>query len=112
MSEKIMYVLTKIIRKLSILFFLLSIIIFMTYLFGNYQYFLDITQLVLLKLFKICAFTFIFTGIYYIVFLIIEAIRSKKNKIINLGIIITAEVVIVFLYIITDSIIVLSGTVI
>ncbi len=112
MPKKAMYVLTKIIMKLSVFLFLLSIIIFMTYLFGNYQFFLDITQLLLLKLFKICAFTFIVTGIYYIVFLIIEIIRIKRNKIINLVIIITAEAVVLFLYIIANSIIVLSRTVI
>ena len=85
--------------------------IFLTYLLGNYQFFLDYTQLILLKMFKISASAYIVTGFYNIVFIIADLKNNIKIKILNLGLVIIFEAVIVFLYILSNSIIVLTQTV-
>jgi len=111
MSDKIFYFIPKITRRLSVLLFILSMMIFFTYLIGNYQYFLDFTQLILLKIFKISAFAFIITGFYNIVFLIVNFKKSISKAIVNLGLVIIAEAIIVILYILTNSVIVVTQTV-
>jgi len=111
MSDKIFYFFSKIIKKLSVFLFILSIMIFLTYLVGNYQYFLDFTQLVLLKMFKVVSLVFIITGFYYIVFLVTEFKKNIRKNIIDLGLVIIAEIIIVILYILTNTIIVVTQTV-
>ena len=111
MSDKVFYFISKIIRKLSVLLFILSIMIFLTYLVGNYQYFLDFTQLILLKMFKVVSLVFIITGFYYIVLLVSKFKKNIRKNIINLGLLIIAEIIIVILYILTNTIIVVTQTV-
>jgi hypothetical protein len=87
------------IKKLSLFLFILASVIFITYSIGNFQEFLDSTQLVLLNTFGLISLFFIIITLYNIFFVIMDIIKFKSGKYISLGLLIIGEIIIIFLYI-------------
>ena len=104
MSRNTVFWIPAIIKKLSILLFILATLVFITYLIGNFQKFLDSTQLLLLNIFGIIALFFIIVALYHMVFTIIDIIKFKSGKFIALGPLILGEIIIIFLYILVKMI--------
>ena len=48
-------------------FFIFSMILFLLYLLGNFQEFLDSTQIFLIQLLKVCLLAEVFVGLLYLV---------------------------------------------
>ena len=99
------------IRKTTSLLFILACMVFITYIIGNFQEFLDSTQLILLNIFGYISVLFIILGFYQIIFILIDIIRFKIKRFINLGLIIFGEVIIIFLYVLVKMITVVTMTV-
>ncbi len=100
-----------IIKKVSILLFILSSVVFMTFVIGNFQGFLDSTQLILLNIFGFTAIIFIIVGIYHIIFTVIGIFKFKSGKYITLIIMIIAEVIIISVYLLVKMITAVSQSV-
>ena len=100
-----------IIRKVSILLFLLTTVVFLTFIIGNFQEFLDSTQLILLKIFELFAGIFIMLGIYNIIIIISVMIRFKSFEFISLGITLAAEAVVISFFLLANIIIAITITV-
>ena len=101
-----------IVKKMTFLLFILATVVFTTFIIGNFQEFLDLTQLLLLNIFEFIAILFIIVGVYHIFFLIYGIVQLKSKEYINLGIIIVGEVVIILLYIVVKIIDVFTRSVI
>lgn len=100
------------INKITTFLFILAFIVFITYIIGNFQIFLDSTQLILLHIFESISIIFILIGFYHIFFSIMDIINvQSKKKIINIGLIITGELIIISIYILVKLIIVITKTV-
>lgn len=84
--------------------FVLSSIVFITFIIGNFQGFLDSTQLMLLNIFELIAIVFIIVGIYHLIFTIIGIIRMKSREYITLGLTIFGEIFIISVYILVKMI--------
>lgn len=93
-----------IIRKISILLFLITAVVFLIFIIGSFQEFLDSTQLILLNIFEIVAGTFIITGIYHIIIMSVVMIRSKSYKLISLIITITGEFIVISFFLLANMI--------
>ena len=93
-----------IIQKIFILLFLLSSIVFLTFVIGNFQGFLDSTQLILINIFELIAVVFVFVGIYHLIFTIIGIIQLKSKEYITLGLTILGELFIISVYILVKMI--------
>ncbi len=61
-----------------VFFFLLSVLLFFFYLLGNYQDFLDSTQLFLLSLLRLSLGLELASGVYLVVFLVRNCINSRR----------------------------------
>ena len=93
-----------IIRKLSILLFLLTAVIFLIFIIGSFQEFLDSTQLIILDIFEIVAGTYIITGIYHMIIISVLMIRSRSNKVISLIIAIAGEFIVISFFLLANMI--------
>lgn len=111
MYKNTVFWIPEIIRKIFILLFILSSVVFMTFVIGNFQGFLDYTQLVLLNIFDFLAIIFIILGVYYIIYTIIGLIKFKSGKYLTLGLIITGEVIIISVYLLSKMIVAVTKTV-
>lgn len=100
-----------IIRKISILLFLLTTVVFLAFIIGNFQEFLDSTQIILLNIFELLAGVFIITGIYHIIIIITVMIKFKSSGFISLGITIAGEVLIISFFLLANIIIAITKTV-
>ena len=100
-----------IIKKISILLFILSIMIFMTFVIGNFQEFLDYTQLILLNIFELIAIIFIIVGVYHFIFTIFGIIKLKSGKYFTLAFIIFGEGIIISIYLLAKMISAVTQTV-
>ena len=101
----------EIIRKISILLFLLTAVVFLTFVIGNFQEFLDSTQLLLLNIFEIVAGVFILSGIYHIIITTAVMISSKSHAFISLGITLAGEAIVISFFILVNMIIAITKTV-
>ncbi len=61
-----------------VFFFLLSVLLFFFYLLGNYQDFLDSTQLFLLSLLRLTLGLELASGVYLAVFLVRNCINARR----------------------------------
>ncbi|MCK5674202.1 MAG: hypothetical protein KAH95_12545 [Spirochaetales bacterium] len=111
MRKNTVFWIPEVIEKIFLLLFILSSVVFMTYGIGNFQGFLDSTQLVLLNIFEIIAIILIIVGIYNIIFTTIKIIKLKSKKYIRLGLIISAEVIIIAVYLLVKMISAVSKSV-
>ena len=100
-----------VIRKISILLFYITVVIFLIFLIGSFQEFLDSTQLILLNIFEIVAGAFIVTGIYHIIIISVMMVRSKSRKIISLLITIAGEFIVIFFFLLVNMISAVTKTV-
>ncbi len=100
-----------IIKKISVFLFLLTAVVFITFIIGNFQEFLDSTQLILLNIFEIIAVTFIISGIYHIIFTIFMMIRSGSQAFISLGITLAGEAIVISFFLLSNIIIAVTKTV-
>jgi hypothetical protein len=64
----VLFALYEIVSRAVIFFFILSVLSFLLYLLGNFQEFLDSTQLYLLGLLRVSLLSQLFAGLLYIVF--------------------------------------------
>lgn len=71
--------------KLSVFFFLSSLLLFGMYLLGNFQEFLDSTQTMLLTAVRIVSFLSGISGLYYAVSLVISMVYRKKTRFLRLA---------------------------
>jgi len=60
-----------------VFFFIFSLLLFLLYLLGNFQEFLDSTQIFLIKLLKISLLTEVFLGVLYIV--LVFVLRRQRR---------------------------------
>lgn len=111
MTKNSIFWLPGIIKKISILLFILSSVVFMTFIIGNYQGFLDSTQLMLLDIFEFIAIIFIIFGIYHGIFTIIKIIRLKSKDFLTLGFILSGEGIIISTYLLVKMISAVTQTV-
>lgn len=111
MSKNTVFWLPGIIKKISILLFILSSVVFMTFVIGNFQGFLDITQLVLLNIFELIAIVFIIFGIYHLIFTIMGLKSLKSGGYVTLGLILSGEVIIISVYLLVKMISAVTQTV-
>ncbi|MBA7659228.1 hypothetical protein ES703_67202 [subsurface metagenome] len=72
----------EVISRGTIFFFIQSVILFSLYLLGNFQEFLDSTQIFLLKLLEVSLLLEVFLGIFHIV--LIFFIDQKKHRFLKL----------------------------
>jgi hypothetical protein len=93
-----------VIKKTSILLFILASIVLITFFIGNFQEFLDSTQLLLLNILGLLAILYIIIGFYNIIFTIIRLIKFKSREYLNFGLIITGEIFIIIIYILVKMI--------
>lgn len=93
-----------IIRKISILLFLITTVVFLIFLIGSFQGFLDSTQLILLDIFEIVAGIFILTGFYHLIIISVLMIRTKSHTFISLAIIVAGEFIVIFFYLLVNMI--------
>ncbi len=93
-----------IIRKISILLFLITTVVFSVFVIGSFQEFLDSTQLILLNIFEIVAGTFIITGFYHLIIISVLMIRTKSHTFISLAIIVAGEFTVIFFYLLANMI--------
>ena len=100
-----------VIRKISILLFYITAVVFLIFLIGSFQEFLDSTQLILLNIFEIVAGAFIVTGIYHIIIISVMMVRSKSRKIISLLITIAGEFIVIFFFLLVNMISAVTKTV-
>lgn len=98
-------------KKTSILLFILSSIVLITFLIGNFQEFLDSTQLILLNILGFITVIYIIISFYNIIFSIIGLIKFKSKEYLNFAIIITGEVFIIAIYILVKMIIIVTRSV-
>lgn len=101
-----------VIKKISFLLFILSSVVFMTFVIGNFQEFLDSTQLILLNIFGFTAIMFIILGIYHIIFTIIGIFKLKSRKYLTLVFMISAEGIMISVYLLVKMITAVSQSVI
>ncbi len=87
-------------------------VVFMTFIIGNFQEFLDSTQILLLKIFEISAGSFILTGLYHIILTFFNIIDRRPNAILSMVVMVIGEVVVVSFYILTNIIFAVTRTVI
>ncbi len=111
MEKNTVFWIPGIIRKVSILLFLLTTVIFLTFLIGNFQEFLDSTQLILLNIFELFAGIFIMSGIYHIIILIANMIRFRSNAFLSLGITLAGEAIVISFFLLANIIIAVTKTV-
>ena len=100
------------IKKISLFLFLMTSVVFMTFIIGNFQEFLDSTQILLLKIFEISAGSFILTGLYHIILTFFNIINRRPNAILSMVVMVIGEVVVVSFYILTNLIFAVTRTVI
>lgn len=100
-----------VIRKLSILLFLITAVVFLIFIIGSFQEFLDSTQLILLNIFEIVAGTFIITGIYHLIITTVLMIRSRPHTFISLIITITGEFIVISFFLLANMISAVTKTV-
>jgi len=65
-----------------VFFFIFSLLLFLLYLLGNFQEFLDSTQIFLIKLLKISLLTEVFLGVLYI--LLVFVLRRQRRHYLKL----------------------------
>ena len=107
-----MFRISAIIREITILLFLLSAVVFLTFVIGNFQEFLDSTQLILLNIFEILSGMFILLGMYHIIVTITLMIKYKSHYFVRLGIIVAGEIIVIFLFLLANIINTITKTVI
>lgn len=100
-----------VIRKISILLFLITAVVFLIFIIGSFQEFLDSTQLILLNIFEIVAGTFIITGIYHLIITTVLMIRSGPHTFISLIITITGEFIVISFFLLANMISAVTKTV-
>jgi len=100
-----------VIKKTSILLFILASIVSITFFIGNFQEFLDSTQLLLLNILGFLAILYIIIGFYNIIFTMIGLIKFKSREYINLVLILTGEVFIITIYILVKTITIVTRSV-
>ncbi len=101
-----------VIKKISLFLFLMTSVIFITFLIGNPQEFLDSTQLLLLRIFEISAAAFIITGVYNIIFTVSSIINRRSYAVLSLGIILSGEAIVISFYILSNLIYAVTESVI
>ena len=99
------------IKKISVFLFLLAAVVFIIFIIGNFQEFLDSTQLVVLNIFEIIAAAFIISGIYHIIFTIVMMVRSRTQEFISLGITLAGEAIVISFFLLSNIIIAVTKTV-
>ncbi len=100
-----------VIRKISILLFLITAVVFLIFIIGSFQEFLDSTQLILLNIFEIVAGTFIITGIYHLIITTVLMIRSRSHTFISFIITITGEFIVISFFLLANMISAVTKTV-
>ena len=103
--------LPKIIRRISQLLFITALLVFSTFIIGNLQGFLDITQFILLNIFEITALIFIVSGLYHIIISIVFLIKGLSKNYAGIILTIAAEILIIIMFILVNIIISLAKTV-
>lgn len=111
MQKTTVFWLPEIVRKISVFLFLITAVVFITFIIGNFQEFLDSTQLILLNIFEIIAVAFIISGIYHIIFTIVIMIRSGSQAFISLGVTLAGEAIVISFFILSNIIIAVTKTV-
>ena len=101
----------ELIKKISVFLFLITAVVFLTFVIGNFQEFLDSTQLILLNIFEIISVIFIISGIYHIIFTIIRMIRFRSHEFISLGIAFVGEAIVISFFLLSNIIIAVTKTV-
>jgi len=101
-----------IVKKISVLLFILATVVFSTFIIGNFQEFLDSTQLLLINIFEFIAILFIIVGVYHMFFLLYRIVRLKSKEYVNLAIILVGEILVIFIYILIKIIDVFTKSVI
>ncbi len=88
-----------IINKFTLFTFLLSVMILLLYLLGNFQLFTDITQILLLRMFRYAALIFIVTGMYNLVLGLIVLLRKHRFYTIRFIVTLLGEVFIIIIFV-------------
>jgi hypothetical protein len=70
------------VARAVVFFFIFSLLLFLLYLLGNFQEFLDSTQIFLIKLLKISLLTEVFLGVLYI--LLVFVLRRQRRHYLKL----------------------------
>lgn len=84
--------------RLTAFLALLSLLILFLYIIGNYQQFLDSSQLLLLKILETVSLFGAISGIYYIFFIFFIGLMEKKVMVLRLVLTILIILVCVFLF--------------
>ena len=69
-----------IIRKITLLSFILGSLVFVTFIIGNFQEFLDSTQIILLSIFELLAVIFIILDSYHFIFTVFGIVKKKSSR--------------------------------
>ncbi|MBN1697813.1 MAG: hypothetical protein JW881_09890 [Spirochaetales bacterium] len=85
--------------KLTLFLVLFSLLLLFLYIVGNFQEFLDATQIFLLKTLEITLLASAIIATYYIVFLFLIAFLEKKIYLLRLVLAIIAIIICLFLFI-------------
>ena len=88
-----------VINKFTLFTFLLSLMIFLFYILGNFQQFTDETQDMLLRIFRYAALIFMVTGLYNLVADIVIVIRKHQFYALRFILTLSGEVFIISVFI-------------
>lgn len=70
--------LTELLRRVSVFLLFVSISAMGLYVLGNYQHFLDSTQLLLLRIAGVCSIMLFFSATYFGIMVLVSAFNEKK----------------------------------
>ena len=93
-----------VINKITLFMFLMSLLVFLTFMAGNVQGFIDSTQILLLKLFRVTALIFIVTGVYNLLIDIVVIMRNRRVYSLRVVFTVIGEVLIIVFFIGTTGI--------
>lgn len=92
--------LPSVVGRVCVFLFFFTLATILLFLLGNFQSFLDSTQLFLLHLFDISCVVFVVACLYYIAVLISMAVRQKQVRVFRLVIAIAGAAVFASLYVV------------
>jgi hypothetical protein len=84
--------------RLTLFFILFALLVLFLYIIGNYQEFLDSSQLLLLKILEVVSLFGAIIGMYYIFFLFFIALLEKKIFILRFILTFLSIIVSIFLF--------------
>ncbi len=97
--KKTVFWLPGVINRFTLFTFLLSVMIFLLYVLGNFQEFTDGTQIMLLSLFRYAGLVFMVTGVYNLLIDGFVIIRKRQWYVTRFIFTIAGEVFIIVIFI-------------